>query len=186
MLTLPRPPVFSRPRLNNSSLSNLSNVSGRSYRDALAQYGTDKPDLRVPLQLADVSDLFRDSMFRAFSGKHVLALSVPDCRGQPRSFFDNMQEYAKSCGSPGLAWLRIGDDNEISGPIAKFMDSDQRQRLLAETKAEPGAALFFGAAGDIDDARSIMSQVRVEAGKRTGNFDDRSFRFCWIVRFSDV
>ncbi len=154
-----------------------------TYRDTLALYGTDKPDLRVPFQLAELSSVFTESTFRAFSGKRVLAFAVPDCQGRPRSFFDGMQEFAKSCGAPGLAWLRVGADDEVTGPIAKFIDREQRQRLLAETKAQPGAALFFGAADDIDDVRSVMAQVRVEAGKRTGHFDENSFRFCWIINF---
>ncbi len=154
-----------------------------TYQDTLALYGTDKPDLRVPFHLTDLSDPFRESAFRAFSGKRVLAFAVPDCQDQPRSCFDGMQEYAKSCGAPGLAWLRVGEEGEVTGPVAKFIDREQRQLLLAETKAQPGAALFFGAADDIGDVRSIMAQVRVETGKRTGHFDENSFRFCWIVDF---
>ncbi|MGH3908912.1 MAG: amino acid--tRNA ligase-related protein [Pseudonocardiaceae bacterium] len=94
-----------------------------------------------------------------------------------------MTEYAKSCGEPGLAWLRVGEDGDVTGPIAKFIDPEQRQLLLAETKAEPRGALFFGASDNFEDVRHIMAQVRVEAGKRTGNFDEKSFRFCWIVDF---
>ncbi|MGH3905271.1 MAG: aspartate--tRNA ligase [Pseudonocardiaceae bacterium] len=154
-----------------------------TYRETLALYGTDKPDLRVPFQLTDVSDLFAGSTFRAFAGKRVLACAVPDCQGQSRSFFDSMEEYAKSCGAPGLAWLRVGEESKVTGPIAKFIDPEQRQRLLAETKSGPGAALFFGAADKIDDVRPVMAQIRVEAGRRTGNFDEKSFRFCWIVDF---
>ncbi|MGH7928536.1 MAG: aspartate--tRNA ligase, partial [Candidatus Binatia bacterium] len=154
-----------------------------TYRDALALYGTDKPDLRVPFQLVDISNIFKGSNFRAFASKRVLAFAVPDCHSKPRSFFDSMTEYAKSCGAPGLAWLRVGEDGAVTGPIAKFLDPEQRQLLLAETKAGPGAALFFGASDDIEDVRHIMAQVRVEAGKRTGNFDEKSFRFCWIVDF---
>ncbi|MGH4021805.1 MAG: aspartate--tRNA ligase [Pseudonocardiaceae bacterium] len=154
-----------------------------TYRDALASYGTDKPDLTVPLQLADVSDVFVSSSFRAFSGKHVVALSVPDCADRPRSFFDRAEEFAVSCGAKGLAWLRVTDDGQISGPIAKFLDSEQEQRLLTVTKTVPGGVLFLNAADREQDTLNVMAPLRVEVGRRTGNFDEETFRFCWIVDF---
>jgi aspartyl-tRNA synthetase len=153
-----------------------------TYRDALARYGTDKPDLRAELELVDVSHLFRDSEFRAFAGKHVRALPVPGCGGKPRSFFDEMGAFAIERGAQGLAWVRIDDSGRLTGPIAKFLTENVVRRLVAEVKGEPGTAVFFGA-GDETEVAKIMSEVRVEAAERAGLFEKDTYRFCWIVDF---
>jgi aspartyl-tRNA synthetase len=153
-----------------------------TYRDAMLRYGTDKPDLRAKLELADVSGIFAGSGFRAFAGRHVRALAVPDCADKPRSFFDQMEEFAKSKGAPGLAWVRFGEGGELSGPIAKFLSADEAERLRGEMKAPAGTAVFFGA-GDADSVAKVMAEVRVEAARRTGLFEENVFRFCWIVDF---
>ncbi|MGB9282267.1 MAG: aspartate--tRNA ligase, partial [Pseudonocardiaceae bacterium] len=153
-----------------------------TYRDALARYGTDKPDLRAKLELVDVSHLFRDSEFRAFSGKHVRALAVPGCAGKPRSFFDQLGAFAVERGAGGLAWVRIDDSSRLTGPIAKFLTDDVAAALIAEVKGEPGTAVFFGA-GENTEVAKVMSEVRVEAAKRADLFEDNAFRFCWIVDF---
>jgi aspartyl-tRNA synthetase len=153
-----------------------------TYRDALLRYGTDKPDLRVSLSLTDVSDIFAASEFRAFAGQHVRALAVPDCADRPRSFFSKMEEFAVERGAKGLAWLRLDGDKTFTGPIAKFLSDSEAQRLIAETQAEPGTAIFLNS-GDVDAVAKVMSEVRVEAGKQTGDFDQDAFRFCWIVDF---
>jgi aspartyl-tRNA synthetase len=153
-----------------------------AYRDALARYGTDKPDLRAKLELVDVSHLFRDSEFRAFAGKHVRTLPVPGCGGKPRSFFDQMGAFAVERGAQGLAWVRIDDNGQLIGPIAKFLTENVAQQLITEVKGEPGTAVFFGA-GDETEVAKVMSEVRVEAAKRADLFEDSAFRFCWIVDF---
>lgn len=152
------------------------------YRDALTRYGTDKPDLRAKLELVDVSHLFSDSDFRAFSGKHVRALPVPGCGGKPRSFFDHMGVFAVECGAQGLAWVRIDDNGQLTGPIAKFLTKDVAQQLIAEVKGEPGTAVFFGA-GEETDVAKVMSEVRIEAAKCADLFEENAYRFCWIVDF---
>jgi aspartyl-tRNA synthetase len=154
-----------------------------SYRDAMLHYGTDKPDLRLPLQLVDVSEIFRSSGFRAFAGKHVRALPVPDCQDQPRSFFDRVERFAIDRGAKGLAWLRLDADLKLSGPIAKFLGAEETQRLLNESKAGPGAALFLYAADQPEAAAAVMAEVRVEVGRRAGLFDEDVLRFCWVVDF---
>lgn len=154
-----------------------------TYRDAMLHYGTDKPDLRVPLQLVDVSEVFRSSGFRAFAGKHVRALAVPDFHDRPRSFFDRMEQYAIERGAKGLAWLKVEADQKVIGPIARFLTADEVQQLLAETKAAPGAALFLNAAASADETGAVMAEVRVEAGRQVGVFEENVFRFCWVVDF---
>jgi aspartyl-tRNA synthetase len=153
-----------------------------TYRDALLRYGTDKPDLRIGLTLADVSDIFAASQFRAFAGQHVRALAVPDCAMRPRSFFSKMEEFAVERGAKGLAWLRLEDDKTFTGPVAKFLSDSEAERLIAETQAEPGTVIFLNS-GDVDAVAKVMGEVRVEAGKQTEDFDQDAFRFCWIVDF---
>ncbi|GAA1911526.1 aspartate--tRNA ligase [Streptantibioticus ferralitis] len=152
------------------------------FREAMLKYGSDKPDLRAELELVDVSDVFADSGFKAFAGKHVRALAVPDTAGQPRKFFDQMGEFAVEQGAKGLAWIRIGENNELTGPIAKFLTEDDTKALVEAVDGKPGTAVFFGA-GEFDEVSKIMGAVRVEAAKRSGHFTEDVFRFCWIVDF---
>ncbi|MGW8377678.1 aspartate--tRNA ligase [Streptomyces sp. ODS28] len=152
------------------------------YREAMLKYGSDKPDLRATLELVDVSDVFAESGFKAFAGKHVRALAVPDTADQPRKFFDQMGDFAAEQGAKGLAWVRVGDDNALTGPIAKFLTDEDTSALLTALNAKPGTAIFFGA-GDFEDVSKIMGAVRVEVAKRTGHFEEGGFRFCWIVDF---
>jgi aspartyl-tRNA synthetase len=152
------------------------------FREAMLKYGSDKPDLRAQLELTDVSDIFKDSGFKAFAGKHVRALAVPDTADQPRRFFDQLGDFAVEQGAKGLAWVRVGEDRTLSGPIAKFLDENDVSQLLTALKAEPGTAVFFGA-GEFEEVSKIMGAVRVEAAKRAGHFEEGVFRFCWIVDF---
>jgi aspartyl-tRNA synthetase len=153
-----------------------------TYRDSLARYGTDKPDLRSKLELVDVTHIFSESEFRAFAGKHVRALPVADTGDKPRSFFDQMTAFAIEQGAQGLAWVRIGEDGKLTGPIAKFLTEDDVKQLIADVKGEPDTAVFFGA-GDSAEVAKYMSAVRVEAAKRVDRFEENAFRFCWIVDF---
>ncbi|WP_434592818.1 aspartate--tRNA ligase [Streptomyces sp. A5-4] len=152
------------------------------FRESMVKYGNDKPDLRAKLELVDVSDVFADSGFKAFAGKHVRALAVPDTAGQSRKFFDGLGEYAVEHGAKGLAWVRVGEEGALAGPIAKFLTEDDVKALTAKLGLEPGHAVFFGA-GEFDEVSKIMSAVRVEAAKRAGHFEGGVFRFCWIVDF---
>jgi aspartyl-tRNA synthetase len=152
------------------------------FRESMLKYGNDKPDLRSALELVDVSDLFAGHAFKAFADKHVRALAVPDTADQPRRFFDGLGEYAVSLGAQGLAWVRVGEDNALTGPIAKFLSEQDTASLLAAVGAEPGTAIFFGA-GEFDEVSRIMGPVRVEAARRAGQFEEDVFRFCWVVDF---
>ncbi|MGW7354792.1 aspartate--tRNA ligase [Streptomyces sp. NPDC054784] len=152
------------------------------FRESMLKYGSDKPDLRAELELVDVSQIFAGSGFKAFADKHVRALAVPDTADQPRKFFDQMGEFAVEQGAKGLAWVRVGDDGQLTGPIAKFLTEADVAALLAALDAKPGTAVFFGA-GEFDEVSKIMGAVRVEAARRTGHFVENVFRFCWIVDF---
>ncbi|MFF5975118.1 aspartate--tRNA ligase [Streptomyces sp. NPDC012769] len=152
------------------------------FREAMLKYGSDKPDLRAKLELVDVTDVFEGSEFKAFAGKHVRALAVPDTGDQPRKFFDSMGDFAVEQGAKGLAWVRVGEENALTGPIAKFLTEDNVKALVERLGLKPGHAIFFGA-GDFDEVSKIMGAVRVEAAKRAGHFEEGVFRFCWIVDF---
>ncbi|MFE9842366.1 aspartate--tRNA ligase [Streptomyces goshikiensis] len=152
------------------------------FRESMLKYGNDKPDLRAKLELVDITDVFDGSEFKAFAGKHVRALAVPDTAAQPRKFFDGLGEYAISLGAKGLAWVRVGEDGGLTGPIAKFLTEENVKVLTERLGLAAGHAVFFGA-GEFDEVSKIMSGVRVEAAKRAGQFEENVFRFCWIVDF---
>ncbi|MFC8869956.1 aspartate--tRNA ligase [Streptomyces sp. NPDC057148] len=152
------------------------------FREAMLKYGSDKPDLRAKLELVDITDIFEGSEFKAFAGKHVRALPVPDVSSQPRKFFDQLGDYAVSQGAKGLAWVRVGEDGTLSGPIAKFLTEENVAELTKRLSLSAGHAVFFGA-GEFDEVSKIMGAVRVEAAQRAGHFEENVFRFCWIVDF---
>ncbi|CAL9503630.1 aspartate--tRNA ligase [Streptomyces sp. enrichment culture] len=152
------------------------------FREAMLKYGSDKPDLRAQLELVDITDVFEASEFKAFAGKHVRALPVPKVQDQPRKFFDQLGEFAITLGAKGLAWVRVGEDGQLSGPIAKFLTEENVKVLTERLGLEAGHAVFFGA-GEFDEVSKIMGAVRVEAAKRAGHFEEGVFRFCWIVDF---
>ncbi|MFF0724948.1 aspartate--tRNA ligase [Streptomyces sp. NPDC004134] len=152
------------------------------YREAMVKYGSDKPDLRAELELSDVTDVFADSEFKAFAGKHVRALPVPAVQDQPRKFFDALGDFAVEQGAKGLAWVRVGEGGALSGPIAKFLTEENVRVLTERLGLQAGHAVFFGA-GETGEVSKIMGAVRVEAAKRAGRFAEGVFRFCWIVDF---
>ncbi|MFD4788703.1 aspartate--tRNA ligase [Streptomyces sp. NPDC058459] len=152
------------------------------FRESMLKYGSDKPDLRAQLELVDLTDIFEGSEFKAFAGKHVRALPVPAVQDQPRKFFDQLGDYAVSQGAKGLAWVRVGEDGTLSGPIAKFLTEENVAELTKRLSLAPGHAVFFGA-GEFDEVSKIMGAVRVEAARRSGHFEENVFRFCWIVDF---
>ncbi|PWI07208.1 aspartate--tRNA ligase [Streptomyces sp. NWU339] len=152
------------------------------FREAMLKYGSDKPDLRAQLELVDITDVFEGSEFKAFAGKHVRALPVPDVSAQPRKFFDQLGDYAVAQGAKGLAWVRVTEDGSLTGPIAKFLTEANVAELTKRLALAPGHAVFFGA-GEFDEVSKIMGAVRVEAAKRAGHFEEGVFRFCWIVDF---
>ncbi|MBB0246437.1 aspartate--tRNA ligase [Streptomyces alkaliphilus] len=155
------------------------------FREAMLRYGSDKPDLRAKLELTDVTEVFAHSDFKAFAGKHVRALAVPDTEALPRKFFDQLGEFAVEQGAKGLAWVRVAEKDgavSLTGPIAKFLTEENTKALLEALGAGPGYSIFFGA-GDFDEVSRIMGAVRVEAARRAGHFEEDVFRFCWIVDF---
>ena len=153
------------------------------YMEAMEKYGSDKPDLRNPLIVQDVTHIFKDLEFNAFKNKTVKIISVPNVKNEPRSFFEGMTDFAiQECKAKGLAWLRVMDDRTLQGPIAKFITDEAREQMLTETNTNPGDALFFIAESK-HIAQILSGQIRNELGKRLNLIDNNVFKFCWIVDF---
>ena len=153
------------------------------YKESMVKYGTDKPDLRNPLEIVDVTDVFEHIDLRAFQGKLVRIISTHDVAKQPRSFFEGMTDYAiKVLKAKGLAWLRILEDGSFQGPIAKFIPDKARIEMCKRTNSKPGDCIFFIAEvpGVVE---TLSGQIRDELGKRLGLIDNNIFKFCWIVDF---
>ncbi len=155
------------------------------YKEAMLKYGSDKPDLRNPLIIVDVTDVFESEnvTLKAFKGKLVRTISAHDVADKPRSFFEGMTDYAiKECNAKGLAWLRIQDDRTFQGPIAKFIPDNEREELIKRTNSKPGDCLFFIA--ETPRVVDLLSgEIRNELGKRLDLIDNNVFSFCWIVDF---
>ena len=154
-----------------------------AYKESMLKYGTDKPDLRNPLEIVDVTDLFEHINLRAFAGQEVRIIATHDVKNQPRSFFEGMTDYAiKELKAKGLAWLRIMDDLSLQGPIAKFIPEKAKLEMLRRTGSKDGDCLFFIAEyPKIVD--KLAGEVRNELGKRLELIDDKKIEFCWITDF---
>ena len=154
------------------------------YKEAMEKYGIDKPDLRNPLIIQDVTDIFKNSDFNAFKGKTVKAIVVPNGATQGRKFFDKMGEYAitEEVGAKGLAWTKIEQDDSVTGGIAKFITSDIKEKLEKQIGAEKNSAIFF-IADELEKAQKIAGLVRIELGKRLELIEKDVYKFCFIVDF---
>ena len=154
------------------------------YKEAMEKYGIDKPDLRNPLIIQDVTDIFKNSDFNAFKGKTVKAIVVPNGATQGRKFFDKMGEYAitEEVGAKGLAWTKIEQDDSVTGGIAKFITSDIKGKLEKQIGAGKNSAIFF-IADELEKAQKIAGLVRIELGKRLELIEKDVYKFCFIVDF---
>ena len=153
------------------------------YREAMEKYGIDKPDLRNPLIIQDVTKLFEDTEFKAFQDKTIKVIIVPDGALQGRKFFDKMEEFAKTeCGAKGLAWTKLTKDGTLEGGIAKFIPADLVERLKTDYGLKENASLFF-IADRLDIAQKIAGLVRIELGKRLDLIEKNIYKFCFIVDF---
>ncbi|WP_285724670.1 aspartate--tRNA ligase [Psychromicrobium xiongbiense] len=155
-------------------------IARMPYWEAMARYGSDKPDLRFGLELTDLTEYFKDTTFRVFQAPYVGAVVMPGGASQARRTLDGWQEWAKQRGAKGLAYVLIQEDGELTGPVAKNLSETEKAGLAAAVGAQPGDCVFFGA-GDRDDAWSILGATRVEIGHRTGLINPEEFAFVWIV-----
>ncbi len=157
-----------------------------TYAEALLKYGSDKPDLRIPLEIVDVSDLFVASAFNVFrsavqKGGVVRALPVPGIADKPRSFFDKLVEYAQSIGAKGLAYI-VWEGGVAKGPVAKVLGADEVRRIAERCKAGDGDAVFF-VCDMARKAATIAGDLRVKLGRDLDRVEQGAYRFCWIVDF---
>ena len=151
------------------------------FREAMEKYGSDKPDLRNPLVINDVSSVFNKLDFQAFKGKTVKAIVIPNGASQGRKFFDRLGEFAvEELGAKGLAWIKL--EEELTGSIAKFIDENAKQELLSITSAKQGDAICF-VADETKVAQKIAGGVRIELGKELDLIEKDVFKFCFIVDF---
>jgi aspartyl-tRNA synthetase len=151
-----------------------------TYAEAMRLYGTDKPDLRFGNPLTDLTQYFAETPFRVFQASYVGAVVMAGGAAQPRRQFDAWQEWAKQRGARGLAYVTIGADGELGGPVAKNLTESERQGLAAATGAEVGDAIFF-AAGKVDESRALLGAARNEIAARTGQIDAGAWSFVWVV-----
>jgi aspartyl-tRNA synthetase len=176
-----------------------------TYKDSMLRYGTDKPDLRIPVEITDLTPLFAKSEFKAFASKTVRAMAIPQAFDQPRSWFDNLQEEAKKLGAPGLAYLKVEPsdtssqaiegmeiDIKISGPIAKFVSRKEDLRAFADlaTSNVPikdgkfvPYVIFFSADANETKAAKVLGAMRVKIAEQLGLIEKDVFKFTWIVDY---
>ncbi|MGD9568973.1 MAG: aspartate--tRNA ligase [Sedimentibacter sp.] len=152
------------------------------YSEAMLKYGTDKPDLRNPLEIIDISHMFIETDFIPFRKKTVRAINVPDCAAQSKSFFEKMLEFAMKIGMKGLGYLKVDDKMKYQGPIDKFLSDKDKEELKEVAGLKPGCVLFF-IADDKEYAPKLAGQIRTELAKRLGLIDENKFEMCFIVDF---
>ncbi|MDO5034111.1 MAG: aspartate--tRNA ligase [Actinomycetaceae bacterium] len=151
-----------------------------TFKEAMEKYGTDKPDLRFGLEIVDLTEYFKNTPFRVFQNDYVGAVVMPGGGSQPRRTFDKWQEWARSRGAKGLAYVTISDEGELGGPVAKNISEEERAGLVEATGAKPGDCIFFGA-GKPSEARALLGATRLEVGKRVGLIDEDAWSFVWVV-----
>ena len=149
------------------------------YKEAMDKYGIDKPDLRNPLIIQDATNLFKNTEFNAFKNKTIKVIIVPKGGNQGRKFFDSMTEFAiNEAGAKGLAWVKVDEENNLTGGIAKFITDE----IKTELGAKAGDSIFF-IADELENAQKIAGLVRIELGKRLDLLEKDVYKFCFIVDF---
>ncbi len=158
------------------------------YDESMLKYGNDKPDLRNPIVIADVSDVFArdDVAFNAFKDKTVRAIPAPGAAAQPRSFFDKLNEWARGEGAPGLGYIIFEEEGGKftgKGPIAKFVPEAAQIALVTKAGLKAGDAVFFSADAKAERAAALAGLARTRLGRELGVIAENEFRFCWVVDF---
>ena len=153
------------------------------YKESMEKYGTDKPDLRNPLIIQDVTEVFKNSDFKAFENKTIKAIVVSNGAEQGRKFFDKMTDFAvNELGAKGLAWTKFEQDGSVAGGIAKFITDDIKESLISNYNVKLGDSIFF-IADEFSTAQKIAGDVRIELGNRLDLLEKDVYRFCFIVDF---
>ena len=151
-----------------------------TYHEAMERYGSDKPDLRFGLELHNLTEFFADTPFRVFQSPYVGSVVYPGGGSLPRRQLDGWQDWAKQRGAKGLAYVLIGEDGTLSGPVAKNISDEEKAGLAEAAGAQPGDAIFF-AAGEANSSRALLGAARNEIAARTGLIKDGDWAFVWVV-----
>ncbi len=151
-----------------------------TYLDAMARYGSDKPDLRFDLELVDCTAFFKETTFRVFQAPYVGAVVMPGGADSPRRELDAWQDWAKARGAKGLAYILVSADGTLGGPVAKNLSETEASKIASHVGAKPGDAIFF-AAGERTASLNLLGAVRLEIGKRCNLIDNSRWEFVWIV-----
>jgi aspartyl-tRNA synthetase len=151
-----------------------------SYKDAMNRFGSDKPDLRFDLELTQMTEFFEKTTFRVFQAPYVGAVVMPGGSDSPRRELDAWQDFAKSRGAKGLAYILVQNDGVLAGPVAKKLSQVELAGVAAKAGAKPGDAIFF-AAGEKVASQSLLGAVRLEIGKRCNLIDDTKWQFLWVI-----
>lgn len=152
-----------------------------TYKEAMERFGTDKPDLRNPLELIDLTDVFEETTFRPFRGVPVKGIVVNDIASKSNSWFNELVDYASSIGMPGIGYFKVNEDMSFAGPIDKFLSEDERDDLIDVGNLKPGDVIFFIA--DKSNAYKYAGLIRDELGRKLGLIDENEFSFCIVNDF---
>ena len=158
----------------------LTPIPHMTYRDAMNNYGSDKPDLRFENRIIEVTQFFKDTSFRVFQAEYVGAVVMPGGADSPRRELDAWQDWAKARGAKGLAYILVGSDGSLSGPVAKNLSEKESAGISALVGAKNGDAIFF-AAGSTVASQNLLGAVRLEIGVRCNLIDEKEWKFVWIV-----
>ena len=151
-----------------------------TYHEAMRRFGSDKPDLRFGNELVDATEFFKETSFRVFQAEFVGAVVMPGGASSPRRELDAWQDWAKARGAKGLAYILVGEDGSLSGPVAKNLSEKESAGIATHVGASHGDAIFF-AAGDRSSSLSLLGAVRLEIGSRCNLIDTSAWKFLWVV-----
>lgn len=151
-----------------------------TYHEAMRRYGSDKPDLRFGIELTDATEFFKETSFRVFQAEFVGAVVMPGGAASPRRELDAWQDWAKARGAKGLAYILVGEDGSLSGPVAKNLSEKETTGIAAFVGAKNGDAIFF-AAGDRSSSLNLLGAVRLEIGERCDLINKSEWKFLWVV-----
>jgi aspartyl-tRNA synthetase len=151
--------------------------------EVMVRFGTDKPDLRNPLEICDLTGLFATSGFKAFAGRTCRAIRIPEGAKQSRSFFDKLEERAKGEGAAGLAWVLVEEGGSLRGPITKFLKREEIAAIILETGSQPEDAIIFLSDADTAKVCRILGGLRTHLGQTLNLIEQDVYKFCWIVDF---
>lgn len=155
-------------------------IAHMTYHEALRRFGSDKPDLRFENELVDVTDFFKETSFRVFQAEFVGAVVMPKGAASPRRELDAWQDWAKARGAKGLAYILVGEDGSLGGPVAKNLSEKESKEIASFVGAKNGDAIFF-AAGNRSSSLQLLGAVRLEIGQRCNLIAEDQWKFLWVV-----